>query len=292
MKTKWLRLKDSRIASLTSCAHLLGAVATIAFVLLSTNASLAQGQLATDASKMKSEKAPNPISVAARPLNTKPDSSSFGGEGLSACNQTEAKSFGLRSPGGKPLVQFDKCYRGRAHNVCLSKALSVMMASLRRDYEKLVETNYPSIASTSGVCAFKISQLSDDFETSKAFHARYKALVEGYDERLRCTDLVLKSLEKVALPDLPNVEKIVKSMAEDLKSDVAQFAKERQAADELLAKVTESQKTLEVQSDVHRAMCMAPDGVGEELRDQARSKDAHLQGAEPVVLRNEGARRR
>jgi len=48
--------------------------------------------------------------------------------------------------------------------------------------------------------------------------------MDGYDERLRCTDLVLKSLEKVTLPDLPNVEKTVKSMAEELKNDVAQFA--------------------------------------------------------------------
>jgi hypothetical protein len=130
--------------------------------------------------------------------------------------------------------------QGRAHNVCLSRALSATLANLQRDYEKLVETNYPAIASTSGVCAFKLSQLSDDFETSKSFHARYKILMEGYDERLRCTDLVLKSLEKVTLPDLPNVEKTVKSMAEELKNDVAQFAKERQVADELLAKVTES----------------------------------------------------
>jgi hypothetical protein len=290
MKVKWLRAKDSRVTSLARCTHLLGAVATVAFVLLSANASLAQGLLGTDGSKPKAEKAPNPKLLAARPLNTKSDSSSLGGEGLSACNQTEVKSFGLRSPGGKNLVQFDKCYRGRAHNVCLSRALSVMMASLQRDYEKLVETNYPSIASTSGVCAFKLSRLSDDFETSKAFYVRYKALVEGYDERLRCTDLVLKSLEKVALPDLPNLEKIVKSMAEELKSDVAQFAKERQAAEELLTKVTESQKTLEVQSDVHRAMCMAPDGGDGEPRGQARSQDAFLQRNEPVAL--EGARRR
>ena len=284
MKTKWLGAKDSRVTSLAR-ARLLGAVATVAFVfLLSTNASFAQGLMGTDASKRKGEKAPNPTLQVARPLNTKPDSSSLGGDGLSACNQMEVKSFGLRSPGGKNLVQFDKCYRGRAHNVCLSRALSIMMASLWRDYGKLVETNYPSIASTSGVCAFKLSQLSDDFETSKAFHARYKALVEGYDERLRCTDLALKSLEKVALPDLPNVEKIVKSMAEELKSDVAQFAKERQAAEELLAKVTESQKTLEVQSDVHRAMCMTPDGVDGEPRGHARSQDAFLQTKEPVAL--------
>src|SRR5262245_54181873 len=130
MKINRLRAKDARMTSTANVANLLGAVATVAFVLLSTNATLAQGQLGIDASKAKSEKASNPISVAARSLDTKPDNSSFGGEGLSACNQTEVKSLGLRSPGGKNLVQFDKCYRGRAHNVCLSRALSVMMASL------------------------------------------------------------------------------------------------------------------------------------------------------------------
>ena len=134
----------------------------------------------------------------------------------------EAKPLGLRSPGGKHLVQFDKCYRGRLHNVCLAKALSVMFSSLQRDYEKLVETNYPAITSTSAVCAFKLSQMSDDFETGKAFYARYKALVAGYDERFKCTNLVLKSLERATFPDLPNVEKTVKSMADELKSDAAQ----------------------------------------------------------------------
>jgi hypothetical protein len=191
--------------------------------------------------------------------NGKPDSSKLGSDGLGACNQMEAKPHGLRAPGGKSLVQFDKCYRGRLHNVCLAKALSVMIANMRHDYEKLVETNYPSIASASAVCAFKLSQLSDDFETGRAFHARYKALVDGYAERLKCTDLVLKALEKAAFPDLPNIEKTVKTMADDLKNDVAQFAKERQVADELLAKVADAQKALEVQMDVHRAMCMTAD---------------------------------
>ena len=176
--------------------------------------------------------AAKPLVLAARqnPAQSKPESAKPGNEGLSYCNQMEAKPLGLRSPGGKNLVQFDKCYRGRLHNVCLAKALSVMTSSLQQDYEKLVETNYPAIASTSAVCAFAFSKLADDFETAKAFNARYKALVDGYDERLKCTDLVFKALEKATFPDLPNIEKTVKTMADELKTDVAQFAKERQSA--------------------------------------------------------------
>jgi hypothetical protein len=229
---------------------------TFAFTLASANGSLAQGLLAAyeDATKPKLGKAPKLILL--NPSYTKPDSSKLGSESLRSCNQMEAKPLGLRSPGGKQLVQFDRCYRGRLHNVCVGKALSVLFSALQRDYEKLVETNYPAIASTSAVCTFKLSQMSDDFEASKAFYARYKALVAGFDERIKCIDLVSRSLEKATLPDLPNIEKTIKSMADELKNDATHFAEERQAADELLARITDAQTALEVHRDVHRAMCI------------------------------------
>jgi len=257
MKIKWSLAKRSPpVTGSASCALLLVAMGTVAFSLASANASLAQGLLAAyeDATKPKLGKAPKLILL--NPSHSEPNSSKLGSGGLSSCNRMEAKPLGLRSPGGKHLVQFDKCYRGRLHNVCLGKALSVMFSSLQRDYEKLVETNYPAITSTSAVCAFKLSQMSDDFETGKAFYARYKALVAGYDERFKCTDLVSRSLEKATFPDLPNVEKTIKSMADELKSDATHFAEERQAADELLARITDALKALEVHSDVHRAMCI------------------------------------
>ena len=261
MKIKRLRAKrSSSVASSASGGLLLIAAATVAFSLASAKAAQAQGFLGIydNPNKPKLIKAPKSNSASADQdvSQAKPDGSKTGSEGLSYCNQIEAKPLGLKSPGGKNLVQFDKCYRGRLHNVCLAKALSTMNSNLQRDYEKLVATNYASITSTSGVCAFTLSQLSEDFELAKAFNSRFKALIDGYDERLKCTDLVLKSLEKVSFPDLPNTEKTVKTMADELKNDIAQFGKERQAVDELLAKITDANKALEVQSDVHRAMCI------------------------------------
>lgn len=255
MKIKRLSARRASPVASSASRALLVAAAVAAGVLVGATGLQAQGLPGS------SEKAAKPLVLAARqtPAQSKPETAKPGNEGLSYCNQMEAKPLGLRSPGGKNLVQFDKCYRGRLHNVCLAKALSVMTASLQQDYEKLVETNYPAISSTSAVCAFALSKLSDDFETAKAFNARYKALVDGYDERLKCTDLVFKSLEKATFPDLPNIEKTVKTMADELKTDVAQFSKERQSADELLAKVTEAQKALEVHQDVHRAMCITAD---------------------------------
>jgi hypothetical protein len=255
MKIKRLRAGRSSPVAISASRVLLVAAVAATGLLAGATGSQAQGLQGA------SEKPAKPLVLAARqnPAQSKPEIVKAGNEGLSYCNQMEAKPLGLRSPGGKNLVQFDKCYRGRLHNVCLAKALSVMTASLQQDYEKLVETNYPAIASTNAVCSFAFSKLADDFETAKAFNARYKALVDGYDERLKCTDLVFKSLEKATFPDLPNIEKTVKTMADELKNDVAQFSKERQAADELLAKITEAQKALEVHQDVHRAMCITAD---------------------------------
>lgn len=225
--------------------------AVVAVALSLGTAGIASAQTALDpASHQKRVTRTGSINPAQSTPVSKPD------DGIAYCNQMEAKPLGLKSPGGKSLVSFDKCYRGRLHNHCLAKALSVMFSSLQQDYDKLIETNYPSITSTSSVCSFTAGQLSQDLETSKAFANRYKALVTGYDERLKCTDLVMKSLEKASFPDMPNIEKTVKTMADELKSDVAGFSKERQAADELLAKVTEAHKALEVHSDVHRAMCI------------------------------------
>lgn len=238
----------------------LAVAAIVALGLLAPVAATAQGLLGAPEAPAKQKKPNRAVNVAAaQPHQSKADNSKPVDDALAYCNQMEAKQLSLRAPGGKALVQFDKCYRGRLHNQCLAKALSVMYASLSKDYEKLIETNYPAISSTSSVCQYTAGQLTEDLETAKAFAARYKALTSGYEERLKCTDSVLKALEKAAFPEMPNMEKTVKTMADDLKNDIANFAKERQAADDLLNKVTDAHKALEVQTDIHRAMCITAD---------------------------------
>ncbi len=258
LKTLSMSSRSRRFVAILGVAVL----GTAAALSIGVGTASAQGIFEGNGKQKRERPARNPITTGSIPSASTPvKEDAMAADGLTYCNQMESKPLGLKSPGGKSLVQFDKCYRGRLHNVCLAKALSVMITSLQKDYEKLVQTDYPAINSTAGVCTFSASQLSADFETARAFNARYKALVGGYDERLKCTDLVLKSLEKASFPDMPNVEKTVKTMADELKNDIASFSKERQAADELLAKVTEAQKALEVHSDVHRAMCITADAT-------------------------------
>lgn len=235
------------------------AAAAIALVAWAGSAD-AQGLLGFDGTPQKKQNRA-PVTTGSLPKGPAADekAASNVNDGLAFCNQMEAKQLSLKSPNGKNVVQFDKCYRGRLHNVCLAKALTVMITSLQKDYDQLVQTNYPAVNSTAGVCAFSASQLTSDLETARAFAARFKSLVSGYDERLKCTDTVLKSLEKASFPDMPNVEQAVKTMADELKGDIASFAKERQTADDLMSKVGEAQKALEVHIDIHRAMCFTAD---------------------------------
>lgn len=253
---------DARSGLLRATAAALVALVTF------TGGVSAQGILGLDAPPQKKHNRA-PITTGSLPKTSGADekAASNVSDGLAFCNQMEAKQLSLKSPNGKSVVQFDKCYRGRLHNVCLAKALTVMISSLQKDYDHLVQTDYPAVNSTAGVCAFSASQLASDLETARAFQARFKSLISGYEERLKCTDTTLKLLEKASFPELPNVEKAVKTMADELKNDIASFAKERQTADELMAKVGEAQKALEVHTDIHRAMCFTAD-AGTPVRQQ------------------------
>jgi hypothetical protein len=252
-----MRAKAVNKVRIQSGVTRLAAIALVAFVACA-GAANAQGILGLD-SPQKKHVNRAPVTTGALPKTGDEKAVSNASDGLAFCNQMEAKQLSLKSPNGKNVVQFDKCYRGRLHNVCLAKALTVMISSLQKDYDQLVQTNYPAVNSTAGVCAFTASQLANDLETARAFQARFKSLISGYDERLKCTDTTLKLLEKASFPDMPNVEQAVKTMADELKNDIAGFAKERQSADELMAKVGEAQKALEVHTDIHRAMCFTAD---------------------------------
>src|SRR5438128_464826 len=106
MKIKRLRAGRSSPVAISASRVLLVAAVAATGLLVGATGSQAQGLQGT------SEKAAKPLVLAARqnPAQTKPENVKPGNEGLSYCNQMEAKPLGLRSPGGKNLVQFDKCY--------------------------------------------------------------------------------------------------------------------------------------------------------------------------------------
>jgi hypothetical protein len=77
----------------------LGAVATVAFILLSSNASLAQGLLGADLPKPKREKAANSTLLSARSSAGRPDNLKLDGDGVNSCNQIEADRLPLDRQG-------------------------------------------------------------------------------------------------------------------------------------------------------------------------------------------------
>ena len=79
------------------------------------------------------------------------DNTSALGQALAACNQ-EADQGPFTLPGLKGEVTLDRCYKGRAHLICVFTALSTEARSLTGTYAKIVDANYPEINSVDGVC--------------------------------------------------------------------------------------------------------------------------------------------
>jgi hypothetical protein len=74
------------------------------------------------------------------------------GQALAACNQDAAVQETFTLPGLKGEVTLDRCYKGRAHLICVFTALSTEAKSLTDSYRKIVDANYPELNSVDGVC--------------------------------------------------------------------------------------------------------------------------------------------
>jgi hypothetical protein len=80
------------------------------------------------------------------------DKASALGQALAACNQETAVQETITLPGLKGEVTLDRCYKGRAHLICVFTALSTEAKSLTDSYSKIVDANYPELNTVDGVC--------------------------------------------------------------------------------------------------------------------------------------------
>jgi hypothetical protein len=69
------------------------------------------------------------------------DNTSALGQALAACNQDAAVQEAFTLPGLKGEVTLDRCYKGRAHLICVFTALSTEATSLTGTYSKIVDAN-------------------------------------------------------------------------------------------------------------------------------------------------------
>ena len=95
---------------------------------------------------------PTPGAQMAEPPNADLDHTSALGPALAACDKTVAVQDTFALPGLKSEVTLDRCYKGRAHLICVFTALSAEAKSLTRTYTKIVEAKYPEVNGVDGIC--------------------------------------------------------------------------------------------------------------------------------------------
>jgi hypothetical protein len=126
------------------------------------------------------------------------DKTSALGRALAACNQdTEKEAFTL--PGLKDEVTLDRCYKGRAHLICVFTALSTEAKSLTGTYTKIVDAKYPDLNTVDGVCQINAQTLAADIAGSEDFAKRFKELKSQYEAATKCAGNVEQGFKDASL---------------------------------------------------------------------------------------------
>jgi hypothetical protein len=133
---------------------------------------------------------PNPAAAPAAPAAPAVESTSALGQALAACEKEAAVQEPFALPGLKNEVTLDRCYKGRAHLVCVFNALMAEAKSLTETYTKIVDAKYPDLNSVDGICRLNRDSLATDIAGSEDFTKRFAALRAQYESAARCAGSV------------------------------------------------------------------------------------------------------
>ena len=195
------------------------------------------------------------------PPNAALDHTSALGEALSACDKTVAVQDTFALPGLKGEVTLDRCYKGRAHLICVFTALSAEAKSLTRSYTKIVEAKYTELNSVDGICQLNAESLASDIAGSEEFTKRFAILKSQYNSASKCAANVKKAFKDVVLADMTQPPEILKSMTDSIEGDIAEVSEVQSQISELAAKMELSKKAMKTLTKIHRAMCTEGKGA-------------------------------
>jgi hypothetical protein len=136
------------------------------------------------------------------PVSPTVESTSALGQALAACEKDAAVQDAFALPGLKNEVTLDRCYKGRAHLVCVFNALIAEAKSLTDSYTKVVDAKYPDINSVDGICKLNREALTNDIAGSEDFTKRFAVLKTQYDSASRCAGTVKQAFRDVVLTDM------------------------------------------------------------------------------------------
>jgi hypothetical protein len=195
-----------------------------------------------------------------------PDKTSAVGQALAACNQdAEKEPFTL--PGLKGEVTLDRCYKGRAHLICVFTVLSTEAKSLAGTYSKIVDAKYPDLNTVDGVCQVSQQTLATDITGSEDFAKRFKELKSQYEAATKCAVSVEQAFKDVSLAGLTKAPEVVQSMTASIDGDVAKTLKVYEQISSLAEKMEQSNKAIKMITKLHHAICMNEKAVEQSGRE-------------------------
>jgi hypothetical protein len=195
---------------------------------------------------------PNPVPAAAPAV----ESTSALGQALTACEKDAAVQEPFALPGLKNEVTLDRCYKGRAHLVCVFNALMAEAKSLTESYTKIVDAKYPDLNSVDGICRLSRDSLATDIAGSEDFTKRFTALKAQYESAARCAGSVKQAFHDVVLSDMAQPPEILKSMTDSIDGDLNRVSQVQNQIGELSAKIEISKKAMKTIDKIHRTMCI------------------------------------
>jgi hypothetical protein len=184
------------------------------------------------------------------------DKTSVLGQAVAACNQNEADQETFVLPGPKGEITLDRCYKGRAHLLCVFNALSTEASALTKSYTKIVEAKYPELTSVEGICKISPETLATDIAGSEDFAKRFKELKSQYDAAAKCAAAVEQTFKDISLADMAQASEVLQSMTASIDSDVAKISKVQEKIADLSSKMDLSNRAMRQVTKVHHAICM------------------------------------
>jgi hypothetical protein len=184
------------------------------------------------------------------------DNTSALGQALAACNQGAAVQEAFTLPGLKGEVTLDRCYKGRAHLICVFTALSTEAKSLTDSYSKIVDANYPELTTVDGVCKLSPEILASHIAGSEDFAKRFKELKSQYGAATNCAGNVEQAFKNVTLADMTQAPEVLKSMIASIEGDVATTSKVHEQISNLAERMELSNKAMKTVTKIYHAMCL------------------------------------
>jgi hypothetical protein len=203
------------------------------------------------------------------------DPSSSLAQALVSCdrNASDQETFAL--PGLKSTVTLDRCYKGRAHLLCVFDALISEAKSLTDSYTKIADAKYPELTTVANICQIKSATLASDIAGSDDFNKRFAGLKSKYESASKCAMNVKQSFRDVVLSDMAQPPEILKSMTESIEGDIARVSDTENQIVGLAAKMEAANKAMITIEKIHRAMCVRD-------KNEAQSSAANV---EPTAAR-------